>query len=529
MKRGLLAVLVFAPFFAGADMLVVTPEKGEAWWGGLDSYGWALPVTDSSPAFSVDVRMSNCGNHGSPLFVSSKGRWVWNEEPFVITVKDGKLELTGDAPFETGRAAEATLRGAFKAVAAKYFPADGRVPPADFFAYPQWNTWIELQYDQNETAILRYVDGIAAHGFPKGGVVMIDDTWQTGYGLWRFEPTRFKDPKTMCAKIRAQGYRTMFWVCPFVSMDSPEFRRLEQAGGLLRDKTTGHALPMRWWNGVSAVLDLSNSVDAQWFRGELKRLTDAFGVDGFKLDAGDIEYYDTARGVPKKAGTTAADQCRLYCDLAADFPYNEYRAAWKSGGKPLVARLADKGHSWEDANRLIPDMMTAGLLGYPFVCPDMVGGGLWTAFQPGSAFDAELFVRSAQIHALAPMMQFSAAPWRVLDEKHLAAVVKAVGTRQKFAHDFVRLAAESAKTGEPMLRPLAYNWPEGGYENVRDAFAMGTDLIVAPQTKKGAKTRMVPLPSGVWKADDGSIHEGPAALTVETPLERLPYFIRIKE
>ena len=64
---------------------------------------------------------------------------------------------------------------------------------------------------------------------------------------------------------------------------------------------------------------------------------------------------------------------------------------------------------------MVADMIAAGLLGYPFICPDMVGGGEWTTFIPGSPFDPELFVRSAQVHALCPMMQFSASPWRVLD------------------------------------------------------------------------------------------------------------------
>jgi hypothetical protein len=28
----------------------------------------------------------------------------------------------------------------------------------------------------------------------------------------------------------------------------------------------------------------------------------------------------------------------------------------------------------------------------------------------------------------------------------------------------------------------------------------------------------------MWKGDDGSIVEGPAELTIEVPLERLPYY-----
>ena len=97
---------------------------------------------------------------------------------------------------------------------------------------------------------------------------------------------------------------------------------------------------------------------------------------------------------------------------------------WKMGGQPLGERLSDKAHSWTDLRKLIPDMTLEGLMGYPFSCPDMIGGGEFTSFLPGTTIDQELIVRSAQCQALMPMMQFSVAPWRVLDQAHLKAVLK---------------------------------------------------------------------------------------------------------
>ena len=52
----------------------------------------------------------------------------------------------------------------------------------------------------------------------------------------------------------------------------------------------------------------------------------------------------------------------------------------------------------------------------------MIGGGEFTSFLNQATIDQELIVRSTQVHALAPMMQFSVAPWRVLDAARLAAV-----------------------------------------------------------------------------------------------------------
>ena len=99
-----------------------------------------------------------------------------------------------------------------------------------FFSAPQYNTWIELTYNQNENDILRYAQSMLDNGSPPG-VLMIDDTWQAGYGDWRFEPSRFKDPKGMIDKLHEKGFKVVLWMCPWVSMDIPAFRRI--AWGLI--------------------------------------------------------------------------------------------------------------------------------------------------------------------------------------------------------------------------------------------------------------------------------------------------------
>ena len=124
-------------------------------------------------------------------------------------------------------------------------------------------------------------------------------------------------------------------------------------------------------------------------------------------------------------------------------------------------------------------------------------------------------------------MQISASPWRVLDEEHQKAFLAAVALRQKFAPKFVALAKNAAKTGEPIMRPLEYVFPGDGYAEIRDEFMMGEDLLVAPAVEKGAVSRTVVLPPGTWRADDGQVHEGGRTVSVETPLERLPHFVRV--
>jgi alpha-glucosidase len=191
----------------------------------------------------------------------------------------------------------------------------------------------------------------------------------------------------------------------------------------------------------------------------------------------------------------------------------------------MVVRLLDKSHKWSALNRLVPDMLAAGMIGCPFVCPDMIGGGQWVTFLPGSPFEPELFIRSAQVHALSPMMQISASPWRVLDKRYQAIFKSIIDLRQRFVPRIEKLVRHSAKSGEPIMRSLEYVFPNHGYAEIKDQFMVGDDLLVAPVLEKGAKYREVVLPPGEWIADDGQMFIGNCRIRVSTPIERLPYFV----
>jgi len=125
------------------------------------------------------------------------------------------------------------------------------------------------------------------------------------------------------------------------------------------------------------------------------------------------------------------------------------------------------------------------------------------------------------------MMQFSAAPWRVLDKQHLSYCVEAAKLHSQMGETIAQLAEHAAKTGEPIMRHMAYVFPEGGYEQISDQFMLGDDILVAPVLKKGAVTRKIVFPEGKWLGDDGSEISGPCTVEVDAPLSRLPWYRKI--
>ncbi len=502
------------------DSANIKTDKTTYWWAGIINDGYKMPFIKP---YKADFN-SNYGNQAQPLILSSKGEVIWSEKPFKMDYSPSDICLKGkSANFQYHKAGE-NLKDAYSFASKTYFPPSGKMPDKLLFTNPQYNTWIELVYNQNQKDIMTYARNILAYGFPPG-VLMIDDNWQEDYGKLNFHPGRFPEPKQMIDSLHILGFKVMLWVCPFVSADCNVYRYLSGKKYFLTDNNGNPAI-VRWWNGASALLDFSNPEAAEWFKSQLNNLTSEYGVDGFKFDAGDFEYYEKLNSL--NPHTYPAEQSELYGKIGLDYPLNEYRAMWKMGGQPLVERLRDKDHGFAALQLLVPNMLTAGLMGYYFSCPDLIGGGEFTSFHNLEKLDQESIVRSAQVHALMPMMQFSVAPWRVLDDKHFEAVKKAVKIREKFKDYILELAVIAAETGEPIIKPLEFNYPDEGYADINDQFLLGDKMVVAPVLTKGATTRNVVIPEGKWKSFDGKIITGPKTIEVKIQLDDLPYFEKMK-
>jgi alpha-glucosidase (family GH31 glycosyl hydrolase) len=511
-----------------SDKIVTRLGEKEYVWAGIIMDGYQMPF---STPYSINFYGENKRNQVSPLILTSEGKYFWSEEPFSFQYSGKELIINDPkGKVQSGQQGN-TLAEAQKYVREHFFPASGLMPDSLLFTAPQYNTWIELNLNQNQEDVIKYARAIIDNGLP-AGVFMIDDTWQEDYGIWDFHPKRFPNPKLMVDHLHAMGFKVMLWICPFVSADqSLLYHKLAKEKAFLLQKTNVNTTwenaeetaMIPWWNGVSALLDFSNPAAVKWFNDQLDRLVSDYHIDGFKLDAGDMRFYP--ENTVSKGNFTPNQHCESFTQFGLRFPLNEYRACWKMGGKPLGQRLHDKGHTWEDLQTLIPDMVVEGLSGYTFSCPDMIGGGLLDTFEDSSKINQELIVRSAQCHALMPMMQFSVAPWRVLDKINFNAVKKAVEIRKLFTPLIMELARKSAQNGEPVMTNLEYYFPNQGFATIKDQFMLGDQMMVAPMVEPG-NTRKVIFPQGEWKGDDEKSYQGGQSYEISVPTDRLPYFVK---
>jgi alpha-glucosidase len=494
---------------------------GEYWWGGVVARGSQMPYV--TPLEEYDLSRQNDNNQVVPLLLSSRGRYVWSDYPFKFSVAENEISIRSDYENISVSTAGKTLREAYLHACKKHFPPSGQLPDSLFFTKPQYNTWIELMYNQNQEDILAYAQGIIDSNLP-AGILMIDDNWQKYYGNFQFKPEKFPSPKAMTDRLHEWGFKVMLWICPFVSVDSPEYRFLRSKGYLLKSKT-GELAVINWWNGQSACYDFTNPEAADYFVAVLKDMQEQYGIDGFKFDAGDNNFYAGNDLLSHKKDTISVDHTLAWAKIGLSFPFNEYRACWKMGGEALVQRLGDKNYSWNAIQLLIPDMTAAGLLGYAYTCPDMIGGGQYSSFLniDQDKFDQALIVRSAQVHTLMPMMQFSVAPWRILNAENLAIVRDMARLHEKMGAYIMECARESSKTGEPIVRHPEYSFPGEGFAGCKDQFMLGDKYMVTPALTKDS-LRTVKLPKGRWKEERGKIYKGGQTVTIDVPLNRLPYF-----
>lgn len=527
--------------FLLAFSTVVQPLAGERWWGGVVNDGGNQPyVTTPEPR---DLAWFNGGGTTSPFLVSSCGRYVWSDRPFVYAFTNGVLYV--DSPDEKVKPVMAgrTLKEAYLAASAKHFPFTGTTPAELLFTKPQWNNWIEIAIQgMNQKSVDGYTAALAESGFPCG-VYLMDGGWLSYQGSFAFDREKFPDPKGMFGRIRANGWKSMIWIAHFVSPDSIEFKRLRWGRGYMIDgldylayRKTPNERYWRdprcagvtwWWSGISAVYDLTYRPAWDYFVGRLERFAADYGIDGFKFDAGDLDrladnvrFHDPAKD--------PCDYAHEYVRIGAEkFPYNEYRSGFRTGGWPVMQRLHDQGHTWTSLRAISLMVQTAGLLGSPYVVADMIGGGAAGSYRPGGFFSEKLFVRSCALQALQPMMQFSAAPWRYLSPEGVAACRSLAELRVQHGPRIFALAKHAAKTGEPIVRTMEYEFPGQGFNRPMTQFMLGSGLLVAPVVTEDDAVA-VELPAGRWRDDLGTVHEGPKELKLsQVPMGRLPRFERM--
>jgi len=381
------------------------------------------------------------------------------------------------------------------------------VPDKQMMVTPIWSTWVRYKKTINQEKIIEFAKEIRENNF-EGSILEIDDQYSTQYGDYDFRLDSFNKAINMLQILKLKKFRVTMWVYPFSNFQSKSF--LE---GVQKDQVRKKLPPyfvrsgrksvpgtVKWWNGLGTILDTTNSSAREWFTKKLKDFQ-ILPIDGFKFDAGEVNYLpeNYKFSIPLKNPNYYS---HYYVQVASQFALSETRVAWRTQKFPILVRILDRSSDWGTRNGLqsvLTTTLTFGILGYPFVLPDFVGGNAYLIEKPRR----ELYIRWVQLSVFLPAIQFSIPPWDydMGDSNETTLITQeALSIRKNLSEYIYDLAKNVQITGEPIIRPLWWYWPTDDETFVIESeFMLGQDYLIAPVLNLNVVAHAIYLPAGVWQ------------------------------
>ncbi|BAS26283.1 glycoside hydrolase family 31 protein [Limnochorda pilosa] len=419
----------------------------------------------------------------------------------------------------------------------RYTELTGRpeVPPLWAFGLWMSRCWYETQEEVETVAARMKAERLPCDVLVLDGRAWLDLRTRCDF---QFDRTRYPEPESLVADLRALGIRVCLWEYPYVSVHSRLFPEAASKGYLLRDSSGKPYMihfPKEAFNQQltafpdSGIVDFTNPEAVQWYQ-ELHRPLFQMGVSVFKTDFGEQVPPDAVAS----NGLTGSALHNAYALL-----YNEavYEATRRFTGEPVVwARSGwacsqrfpihwggDPPATWDGLAATIRGGLSLSLSGFSYWSHDI--GGFY-----GPKPSQELYIRWTQFGVFSPFARFHGTtprePW-YYGEEAMSIFRKYAKIRYRLIPYLVAAAWESNRSGLPMMRAVILEAPDQEVAKSADLeYLLGSDLLVAPLTRPGG-ARRVYLPPGTWiDVWEGRIHRGPTHIDVVVPLDRIPVFAR---
>lgn len=486
-----------------------------------------------------DPRISQMGIT-VPWFVSDAGYGVLFDDYNRASLSLGKDSIVYESEtpkplsyyFVNG---EGSLAGA----TSRYTELTGRQQLPPFWALG----YITSRYGyHNEQEALGAIDSLKQRDYPVDGIVF-DLYWygkETDMGRLEWNKDQFPDHRRMLDSLNRMGVHTVLINQPYINKIGAidNYNMLSEAGMLVKD-SAGNTHDVTTWVGDAGMFDMSNPATRAWLWNRLKGLTED-GVSGWWGDLGEPEVHPLT--IMHANGETASQYHNVYGNewsktiydgLRSDFP-DMRPLLMMRGGTAGLQRYSvfpwttDVSRSWGGFVPQVALMLNSGLSGLGYMGSD-VGG---FAVDPAEPYQPELYVRWLQMGAFSPMLrthaQLKPEPYHY--PQHDAIIKDFIRQRYQWLPYNYTLAYENTVEGLPLARPVNFH-SEGGTvdANVTDEYLWGSEVLVAPVFKKGARSRKVYFPAGDtwinWNKPSQTFAGGTTA-TVAAPLEEMPMFVK---
>ncbi len=507
-----------------------------------DAYGYATgtdPLYVSIPFFIV-LRNGRAVGHfvDSPAYMSiDLGQADFGE--FTVVVNDEAV----DHYIIYGPSIKDVLRSYFELTGKPFLP-------------PKWalgNQQSRYSY-YPETNLLAIVDRYRKDELPLSAVYL-DIHYMDEYKIFTWDRKRFPDPKSFIDKLHGMGIRVVTIIDPGVKA-SPTYPVFKSGidGNYFCVRRNGDLFTSHVWPGLCAFPDFARDDVRDWW-GSLVADFVKDGVDGVWLDMNEpagFDYKDHTVSDEDLMHVVDGKQVphvkvhNAYALLEAEATYEGMLKA-RPGKRPFILSRAgyagihryaaiwtgDNTSNWEHLRLQIPILLGLSLSGVPFIGAD-VGGFAKDTKQGRFHLDPELLVRWYEVAVFTPFLRNHTSidspdqepwAWGSAYEGMIRGLLK---LREKLMPYIYSLAWESHELGEPIIRPLVYEFQDDdNVHEIDDEFMLGPHVLLTPALERGSMVRRAYLPKCKWlDIRTGSEVEGGAVTTIDAPLGDPPVLVR---
>jgi alpha-glucosidase len=398
-----------------------------------------------------------------------------------------------------------------------------------------------------DSELTRIADQLRARSIP-ADALWLDIQHMDGFRTFTWDPAAFPAPERLLSDLAAKNFRVIAIADPGLKID-PGWNVYESGatGGHFLKHPDGRPYEGVVWPGPSSFPDFSRAATRAWWADHIAGFVGT-GLSGIWLDVNEPTTFPESGGetIPDDVladgdGTpaTMAEVHNVYALLESQATWDGIRKA-RPAARPFILSRAgyagiqrtaavwtgDAPSRWDSLQTTLPMLLGMGLSGVGFVGSD-VGG------YSGSA-SAELYARWMALGAISPFFRAHVTsgvpgqePWMFGPEVE-AISRRRIGDRYRLLPYLYSLFAEAHATGDPILRPLVYEFQDDpSVAELGDQALFGSHLLFAPVLAPGAESRKVILPRGRWmELESGALHEGPGAIDVGVTLAALPAFLR---
>ncbi len=394
-------------------------------------------------------------------------------------------------------------------------------------------------------------------GIPVDAIVIDYFHW-TEQGNWEFDPKYWPDPKAMCDELEELGIRPIVSIWPTIKPASRNYWKMNEEKMLVRTEN-GQYGTFDFYGQVTFI-DPTNPKTRDFVWECAKEGYYKYGIKTFWLDEAEPEVH------PQQF-----NNLKFYigngAQVALTYPYYYAKAYYdglkKEGETEIVSltRAAYPGSQKFGAivwNGDIPSSFNAlrqsvisglsmSLCGIPWWNSD-IGGFLMGDIE--SDYFRELIVRWFQFGLFSPVMRLHGSRLRPSNhvfrhpgvpeasggdneiwsfgERNYPILRDLILLRDKMKPYVLESAKNSSQTGEPIMRPMFFDFPDDEVcYGIDDQYMFGRDILFAPIVNQGQTDRKVYLPAGKWvKTSDKSVVEGGRWIDVHAELDEFIAYVR---